>query len=160
MRAQWIQAAKAQGWRQAPSDGRTICLVCARQGCSGKISVPIENLGPIPDPCQLPHAGQYAGPVFETYQALVSELARRRRSLGLSQEDVAAAGGFADGHINKLEALDRIAQMPTLQLWAQTVGCQITLQPCALPPATHRAIERRPAPLRQTNKQKALFDDR
>tara|TARA_R110000851_G_scaffold22626_9_gene67012 strand:- start:548 stop:820 length:273 start_codon:yes stop_codon:yes gene_type:complete len=90
----------------------------------------------------------------------VGELVRRRRALGISQEDLSDAAGMADGHINKLEAFARTAQFPTLQLWAQTLGAEITLRAAPLPDATARAIERRPAPLRETSTQKALFDDR
>jgi transcriptional regulator with XRE-family HTH domain len=79
--------------------------------------------------------------------------------LGLSQEDINAAAGLADGHINKLEAFHRTAQFPTLQLWANTIGLSITVAPAILPPATTRAIERRPAPLRTSSTQMALFND-
>ena len=89
----------------------------------------------------------------------MNELVDRRRALGLSQDDIATAGGFADGHINKLEAFDCIAQFPTLQLWAQTLGLQTALMPVELPAATHRSIERRAIPLRSTRQHKDPHND-
>lgn len=123
------------------------------------MSLPLANLGPIPDPCSLPHVGKYGQPTYDRYKGLVEELKRKRRALGLSQEDINAAAGLADGHINKLEALHKTAQFPTLQLWAATVGMELTMKPAPLPVATARAIERRPAPLLETNRQKAMFDE-
>lgn len=82
------------------------------------------------------------------YTALVAAFVRKRHSLGLSQEEINAAAGFADGHLNKLEAFHRIAQLPTLQLWAQTLGLKITIAEDALPQATRLAIALRSVPLR------------
>lgn len=158
--SKWIIEAQSAGWRVTSSRDRTICLCCARQGCKGALSLPLDNLGPIPKPCALDHHGQYGQATYEIYKGLVGELVRRRRALGISQEDLSDAAGMADGHINKLEAFARTAQFPTLQLWAQTLGAEITLRAAPLPDATARAIERRPAPLRETSTQKALFDDR
>lgn len=112
----------------------------------------MESLGSTPDRCDWPHVQQYAAPVFDRYRVLVDELAHRRRSLGLSQEDVGGSSGLADGHVNKLEAIHRVAQFPTLQLWASTLGLKLALVPAQLPSATIAAIENRPAPLRETEK--------
>jgi transcriptional regulator with XRE-family HTH domain len=116
----------------------------------------LSDLGPIPAPCAFDHSSLYAKPVFDEYRALVGNLARRRKQIGLSQEDLGAAAGLADGHINKLEAFARTAQFPTLQLWANTLGMELTLAPAPIPPATLRAIERRKAPLMQKQKPKRL----
>lgn len=123
------------------------------------MTLPLDNLGAAPSPCSLSHHGQYGAQAYARYTALVGELRRRRRALGLSQEDINAAAGLADGHINKLESFARTAQFPTLQLWAATLGGEITIAPAPLPDATARAIERRPEPLRETLSQRALFDD-
>lgn len=139
----WIKEAEKQGWRLRSVRGLEVCLECAKHGCPGSLVLPLDNLGPVPSPCALPHSGQYAARAVETYAALVSELQRRRRSLGLSQEDVTAASGLADGHINKLEAFARTAQFPTLQLWAETLGLSIRLEPAPLPPKTAQTIEER-----------------
>lgn len=157
--SKWITQAQGQGWRVSSARNATLHLSCICQGCDGSLSLPLSNLGPVPDPCKLPHVGQYSRATYDRYAALVDELRRKRRALGLSQEDINAAAGFADGHLNKLEALDRTAQFPTLQLWAATLGLGLTVQPLPLPPATLRAIERRPEPLRETNTQRALFHD-
>jgi hypothetical protein len=160
LRAQWIKAARAAGWRESKPDGPVMLLRCAVQGCPGALSLPLDNLGPPPDPCKLEHVGQYAGPAFATYADLIRHLIAKRKSIGISQEDVAAAAGLADGHISKLESFDRIAQFPTLQLWAHTIGLEITTRPIALPPATVRTIERRPAPYRDTEYIRRLFNAR
>ena len=140
---EWIRQAERQGWRVQQVRGLSIELRCAKQGCEGHKALPLDNLGPTPEPCDLQHEGQYAQKVFNEYQALVSEFQRRRRSLGLSQEDVTAASGLADGHINKLEALHRVAQLPTLQLWAQTLGLSLVIDPAPLPASTLKVIEQR-----------------
>lgn len=157
--SKWIAKAEKAGWRVASSRKGVIQLQCCHQGCPGTVSAPMGNLGPPPPPCELPHVQQYGQPAYDRYKALVEELKRRRMLLGLSQEDINAAAGLADGHINKLEAFHRTAQFPTLQLWASTIGLSITVAPAILPPATTRAIERRPAPLRTSSTQMALFND-
>lgn len=152
--SKWITQAQGQGWRVSSARNATLHLSCTCQGCDGSLSLPLSNLGPVPDPCKLPHVGQYSRATYDRYTALVDELCRKRRALGLSQEDINAAAGFADGHLNKLESFARTAQFPTLQLWASTVGLSLTMQPCPLPVATLCAMERRPAPLRVTKAHK------
>jgi transcriptional regulator with XRE-family HTH domain len=159
----WIKQAEKNGWRVRSVNSLTISLKCSKQGCPGCVDVPLNNLGAVPDPCDLPHRKHYAARTFKAYEDLVEQLIRRRRSLGLSQEDVCAAAALADGHISKLEAFHRIGQLPTLQLWADTLGMSLTLAPAPLPNATIRAIENRPAPLQHRPpkpRQKSLFDDK
>lgn len=152
MRAsQWIRNAEKAGWLVKGPKGLKLHLRCGKQGCTSVLNLPIDNLGPVPAPCSAPHVGQYSARTFEQYTALVTELQRRRRQLGLSQEDVCAASGLADGHINKLEALDRIAQFPTLRLWAETLGFSLALLPTQLPKATTKAIEARASSPYQEN---------
>ncbi len=143
MAAEWIKRAQEAGWLVTGSKGLVLRLRCSKQGCRNMVKVPVTNLGDVPEPCPMAHTGQYAAPTFDEYRSLIGELQRRRRSLGLSQEDVCAASGLADAHINKLEAFDRTAQLPTLQLWAQTLGLSITLTTTELPLVTAKAIERR-----------------
>ena len=152
----WIKAAKRAGWRVTPQ-GSALVLQCSRQGCSGRKVLPVDNLGNPPEPCALPHQGQYAGRTLGDYKALVGSLIQRRKQLGLSQEDVTEAAGLADGHINKLEALHRYAQFPTLHLWAQTLGLEITLYPAPIPPKTMAVIDGRAKPLRKRPTPKALL---
>jgi len=140
---EWIRRAEAAGWRVSAVQGRTLTLCCNRQGCSGTLALPLDNLGPVPPPCGLPHSGQYARRTMDTYQILIGEFIRRRRSLGLDQTDLCAAIGLGDGHISKLEALHKIASPPTLLLWAQALGLTLTTAPAPLPPATIKAIENR-----------------
>lgn len=131
--SEWISAARASGWMARRGADGLLRLKCARQGCKGEQTLSVTDLDPVLRPCKLPHVGQYGLPAYKLYQSLVEELKRRRRALGLSQEDINAAAGLSDGHINKLEALHRTAQFPTLSLWTETLGLSITLTPCALP---------------------------
>lgn len=147
--AKWIKAAQKANWRVQSSQKGTLRLCCAAHGCKGSVTRSLSDLGPIPAPCDRDHSGLYAQPVFDEYRAFVAELARRRRQIGLSQEDLGAAAGLADGHINKLEAFARTAQFPTLQLWANTLGMKVSLAPAPIPAATLRAIEGRKAHLMQ-----------
>jgi len=143
--SKWISEAEKAGWRVRSANGSVLHLKCSCQGCPGEIKLPLANLGDLPGPCDLPHKGQYSRQTFDRYVAIVDELRRRRRLLGLSQEDLTDATGLIHGHINKLESHSRTAQFPTLQLWAETLGVRITLTPVPLPPATARAIEYRTA---------------
>ncbi len=140
---QWISAAQEAGWVVGRVSALEITMKCGKAGCPGTITVPIDNTGPPPPPCQLPHERGYAAKVFASYQATVEELVRRRRSLGLDQIDLNDAAGLTEGHISKLESFARIATPPTLHLWAETLGLYITTAPAPLPPATLRAIESR-----------------
>ena len=141
--AKWIKEAQSAGWRVTSSRGGTLFLSCSREGCKGAQSIDLGKLGPAPEPCTLDHNKQYARKVYDEYKSLVAALVKKRRALGLSQEDINAAAGLAEGHINKLESFARTAQFPTLRLWAETVGLEITLAAAMLPPATARAIDRR-----------------
>lgn len=147
---EWIKAAQKVGWKVTVR-GLAISLKCSKHGCPGAMTVPMDDLGPTPEPCNEQHFGQYSATVYENYRVLVAELALRRRSLGLSQEDICAASGLADGHINKLEAFARTAQLPTLQLWVQTLGLKMVLSPAPLPPATLAALSHQPAPSLDVN---------
>ncbi|MGR3662522.1 MAG: helix-turn-helix domain-containing protein [Paracoccaceae bacterium] len=147
---EWIKAAQKAGWKVTVR-GLTISLKCSKHGCPGSMTVPMDDLRAVQDPCNGEHVGQYSAKAYENYRCLVAELAHRRRSLGLSQEDICAASGLADGHINKLEAFARTAQLPTLQLWVQTLGLKMVLSPAPLPPATLAALRHQPTPLREVN---------
>ena len=141
--AKWIKEAQSAGWRVTSSRDHTLHLTCSCLGCPGKLSLLLDDLGPAPAPCDLPHVGQYGAPAYDQYKALVAQLVRKRRALGMSQEDINAAAGMAEAHLNKLESFARTAQFPTMQLWAETLGLEITLAASILPPATVRAIDRR-----------------
>ena len=143
--AKWIKEAQSAGWRVTSAKDRTIRMQCAKQGCPGVLSLPIDNLGPTPATYDLPHVGQYGAPAYNQYKALVAQLVRKRRALGMSQEDINAAAGMAEAHLNKLESFARTAQFSTMQLWAETLGLAITLAPSSIPAATARAIETRVA---------------
>lgn len=90
-----------------------------------------------------------SGPTFipllqdKLYKAMIAKLRARRLQLGLSQEDVNAAAGLTDGHIGKLESQARTASLPTLALWAQTLGLEVAFSPATLPRATQRALQAR-----------------
>jgi transcriptional regulator with XRE-family HTH domain len=139
----WIKAAEGQGWRVASVSGAVLRLHCDKPGCPGEMVLPLDNLGPVPDGCTLGHVGGHSRAAFASYQVLVEELRRRRRSLGLDQQDLTAAMGVPDGYVSKLESFARIASPPTLLLWAQALGLYVTTSPAPLPPATLRAIEQR-----------------
>jgi len=141
----WIKEAQRQGWRVASVSGLNMRLQCDKYGCDGSKMLPLDNLGPVPEPCNRPHVANYARQTFEQYETLVDELRRRRRQLGLDQADLNSAMGVTDGYVNKLESVARVATFPTLQLWAQSLGLSLTTCPAPLPAATMRAIEHRQA---------------
>lgn len=137
----WIKQSEAAGWRVAGVAGLVLVLRCAKTGCTGSLKLPLDNLGAVPDPCTRPHVNGYAVAVYDDYKALVGQLSKRRRALGLSQEALNAAIGLPDGYMSKLEAFHRTTSPPTLLLWAQSLGLSLSLSPAPLPNATIRAIE-------------------
>ncbi len=140
---QWVKQAEKNGWRVEQINGSRLQLRCCKSGCEGQHTADLDALGDPPPPCDLPHAKGCSRKTFDAYECIVGEMRTKRRRLGLSQEDVNAAMGAADGYVNKLESLARVATFPTLQLWAQTLGLSITTSPAPLPPATIRTIENR-----------------
>lgn len=139
----WIKQAQKNGWVVAGVDGLEIRLRCQCHGCTSALTLPIQNLGPVPDRCAEPHINGYSRAAFAGYQQMVEELISRRRNLGLSQDDLNAASGMTEGYINKLESYAKIAAPPTLQLWADSLGVTFTIRNTTLPPATRRAVEAR-----------------
>lgn len=147
----WIKGAELAGWRLSGVSPSMLSLRCACHGCDGALSLPLANPGPVPAPCSQDHASGYGARAFGSYEVLVAELRRRRLQLGLDQESLGEAIGFARGYMGKLEAFQRIAAPPTLLLWAQSLGLTITTAPAPLPPATLRAIEGKTAAPYQPN---------
>jgi transcriptional regulator with XRE-family HTH domain len=139
----WINGAEKAGWRVERIAALAVHLRCDKTGCPGRLHLPLDNLGPLPEPCQAPHVASFGRAAFGSYEVMVDELRRRRRSLGLDQSDVTNAMGMAEGYVAKLESFARVASPATLFLWAETVGVTFTTTPAPLPPATIRAIENR-----------------
>lgn len=139
----WLKQAQGNGWRVASVAGKSLRLQCSKTGCSGEVRRQLEELGTVPVECHLEHVGQHSKAVFDQYRALVEELRRKRRAIGIDQTDLNAAMGMADGYLNKLESFQRIATFPTLHLWAQCVGLGLTTTPIPIPDATLRAMKKR-----------------
>lgn len=158
--AEWIKQAEAAGWRVESIKAGAIRLACGKLGCTGTASASLDRLGDVPEPCTAPHRGGYGQKVYQDYAEIVTKLRQRRMAVGMSQEELTDATGLADGHINKLEAYHRTAQLPTLQLWARALGYEIALAPCDLPPKSRAIITGRRKPLQTQNTTRGLFDDR
>lgn len=154
----WIKEAQGQGWRVASVAGLSLRLECTKHGCDGCKVLPLDNLGQVPEPCDRPHVANYSRQTFQQYETLVDELRRRRRQLGLDQADLNSAMGMTEGYVNKLESMARVAQFPTLQLWAEALGLSITTSPAPLPDATMRAIEHRQTKLYQPSQARFKHD--
>lgn len=144
-RTHFIEAAQERGWVLFSSTPEGLTFRCARMGCEHARFVSQERVesGRTLAACQWEHrpgANRYAVP---SYSEMVYLLREARWRMGLSQEELGACIGGADGHVNKLEVGDRRATMPTLLEWAQALGFDVVLMPAPLPKATLRAIERR-----------------
>ena len=70
----WIRETEARGWRVVWIRGKTLHATCDMPGCKGCKTLPLDNLGPVPEPCELPHKGKVAASVFAYYEDLVKEL--------------------------------------------------------------------------------------
>lgn len=141
--SEWLRTAQGRGWTVDQVTPEAITLRCAEQGCSAHISRSLCSLGTPPKPCRKTHPENRAVAPPDPYANLVAKLQRRRVQLGLGQEDVNAAAGFADGYIGKLEAMHRFPTANTLALWCQTLGIELVETLVPLPQATISAIEGR-----------------
>lgn len=139
----WIQQAESAGWRVSGVTSAELHLSCSKVGCPGSMVVSLSNPGPAPEPCGLDHVAAYSAAAFADYRALVAIMVRRRVALGLDQADLNAVLGMAEGYVAKLESFARVAPLPTLQLWAQALGLELTASRIPLPAATAAAIQRR-----------------
>ena len=139
----WIRDAERNGWRVSGVTATELRLACAKQGCPGHFVVSLANPGPAPEPCGLEHVAGYSAAAFDDYRALIAVFVKRRRALGLDQQDLNAILGMAEGYISKLESFARVATLPTLQLWAQCLGLELTTSRSNLPAQTAAAIQRR-----------------
>ena len=101
---QWIKEAQANGWILSRVSGPVLSIACAAHGCRAAKTIPIDNLGPIPEPCAAPHEAGHSRAAHDSYKGLVDHLRRRRRALGLDQQDLSDAMGVADGYVAKLES--------------------------------------------------------
>lgn len=147
----WMKAAQANGWRIEEARGLLLTLRCQCHGCPGTLKLPLANLGPVPEPCDLPHDKGYGRATFDNYKEMVGELQRKRRQLGLDQTDLNAVMGMADGYVSKLESHARIASPALLTLWAECLGLRFTTTAAQLPARTIKAIEdRRANPYQET----------
>ncbi|WP_367998033.1 helix-turn-helix domain-containing protein [Shimia thalassica] len=136
----WGERARRNGWLIRKSSENLLHLRCSKCGCDGEAVLRADYSALVPEPCQGPHNRGYGAPVFVPFRALVEELRRRRRTLGLSQVDLEAAGGFADGHISKLESFAKIPTQETLDLWMKTLGLEFFVQAIPLPAKTLAVI--------------------
>jgi hypothetical protein len=69
------------------------------------------------------------------------------------------AAGLADGLISKLGALHRTALSSTLELWADTLGFQVKLEPTEFSPDTKSAIAKKQRHRTQTGRSRAGTHD-
>jgi len=60
---------------------------------------------------------------------VVRKLRARRKALGLSQADVDEILGIADRQCGKWEVGLRVPTAYSLSLWAQGLGCELTISP-------------------------------
>ncbi|WP_396022169.1 helix-turn-helix domain-containing protein [Celeribacter litoreus] len=141
--SEWLRSAQGRGWSAGQVTPEAISLHCSSPTCSTHISRSLRSLGRPPKPCRKKHPTVLEDGRHDPYAKLVAKLRRRRVELGLGQEDVNAAVGFADGYISKLEAMHRFPHASTLVLWCQTLGIELIEAPAPLPQATISAIEGR-----------------
>lgn len=112
---------------------------------------------------QLQKAPAQAAPVASIEQeTLLSLLRQTRKSLGLSQEEVAQRAGMARMSVTRLEAPEAEVQLSTFLATAKALGLKVQLVPEAapafVPPAklTHRGLFHNRTRL-QHNQREALF---
>ncbi len=74
-----------------------------------------------------------AGVQIRTYEELIEALKRRRRELGLTQEELNVIAGFQDGYANKLEIGykegGRGVGSMSLATWMDALGVRLFLIP-------------------------------
>lgn len=144
-RKTFIRETQAVGWRLFATHDGGLAFQCSRIGCAMALYMPdsLIDCGTIPGPCDQDHDGEYSRDLIESYDDLIRVLRSARQRYGLSQMDIDAAAGLADAHTAKLEIKDRRATLPTLMIWAATLGYEIALIPIALPRQTISIIDHR-----------------
>lgn len=60
---------------------------------------------------------------------IVKQLRKIRREQELDQSEVAALAGLYPNHISQLETGRRAPTLPTLSMWANALGYELTLRP-------------------------------
>lgn len=135
------QELRKRGWQTASISGTEMLCQCTKIGCRETASVSLKRPEELPAPCTAGHINGYDERTFELYRGLVADLRHNQRQLGLSQEDLNAIIGTADGYVNKLESLARVATFPTMALWVQSLGLSITTTPTPLPKDKTRKTE-------------------
>lgn len=138
-RADYTRAMRDRGWLLwSFREGRT-SFMCSKLGCTGTRVVTETDIArargraDLPKACRRRHWKGYSASLIGSQEQLQEHLRERRLRLGLSQEDIEGAGGFPVDHLGKLETLARVAQFPTMLLWAETLGYDIALIPKPLP---------------------------
>ena len=144
-RKRFIHDTQAQGWVLFAAHDEGLAFQCSRVGCPGAVFMPnaLIKAGAIPGGCDEDHDGEFSRDLIQSYDDLIRVLKSARQRYGISQMDVDAAAGLAEAHTAKLEIQDRRATLPTLIIWAATLGYEIALLPIALPRQTIAIIDHR-----------------
>ena len=144
-RKRFIHETQAKGWLLFATHDDGLAFQCARIGCPGAVFMPdsLIQFGTVPGECDQDHDGDYSRDAIQSYDDLIAVLKSARQRYGISQMDVDGASGLADAHTAKLEIKDRRATLPTLMIWAATLGYEIALVPIPLPKQTIAIIDHR-----------------
>lgn len=65
----------------------------------------------------------------ENCARIISQLAERRKRLGMTQQELAAAAGLTQSAVARLEAQKAVPQLDTLLKVSAALGCSLELVP-------------------------------
>lgn len=134
----FLRDVQRKGWLVLAVDEGAAVGLCPRHGCAVRLRMKPGNQ--IPEPCvrdAIP--GEIAVDSFDHGRRA---LRAKRESLALTIRDTESCAGLADDHLAKVEMDDaqRVPNVDTFVLWANTLGYEVVLVPCALPPAILRIL--------------------
>lgn len=138
MDAEHLKTVQRRGWILAASTADRAIARCPRPECG--LLVQFREGEPVPH-CKPPGPGVLDRSVA-SYSDFQEALRARRQDLGLTIAEVEDLSGMAAAHLAKAEKPDpsRVPTFNILAEWASSLGFEIILRQCGLPPLTLRYI--------------------
>ncbi|MBT9385492.1 helix-turn-helix domain-containing protein [Pseudooceanicola sp. CBS1P-1] len=137
MDQKFLKLAQEQGWViEAVEEGS--CIVrCPEAGCGMRAR--IRSSGSVPPRINDRVQMDFRATTFDAARRFLRE---RREDLRLNIAEVEDAAGLTKDHLAKIERddSDKVPNLETFVIWANTLGFDVVLRPAELPPVTMRMI--------------------
>jgi transcriptional regulator with XRE-family HTH domain len=146
MDPKWLRDIQKAGWVILAADEEHVWGACPRDGCTMRAK--LHPSRPIPETsCRGPDLAEKTVEFFDDARLFLRD---RREGLGLTIREVEESAGITVDFLAKFEK-DDPSKFPNAQTffeWAKTLGYEVVLRPCPLPPTTLRVLSDTRAKLR------------